>query len=54
MTSSRLFQRGDVNFCERYRAFRQRLDVVMRQSHRAGEKLFVDIEFDRHYYSVPH
>ena len=29
-------------FCERYRAFRQRLDGVMRQSHRAGEKLFVD------------
>ena len=29
-------------FCERYRAFRQGVDVVMRQSHRAGEKLFVD------------
>ena len=29
-------------FCERYRALRQHLDVVMRQSHRAGEKLFVD------------
>ena len=29
-------------FCERYRAWRQRLDVVMRQTHRAGEKLFVD------------
>ena len=29
-------------FCERYRAFRQHLDGVMRQSHRAGEKLFVD------------
>ena len=28
--------------CERYRALRQRLDGVMRQSHRAGEKLFVD------------
>ena len=28
-------------FCERYRAWRQRLDVVMRQTHRAGEKLFV-------------
>ena len=25
-------------FCERYRAFRQRLDVVMRQSHRAGDE----------------
>jgi transposase len=29
-------------FCERYRAWRGRLDVVMRQDHRAGEKLFVD------------
>ncbi len=29
-------------FCERYRAWRGRLDVVMRQSHRAGERLFVD------------
>ena len=28
--------------CERYRAFRQGVDVVMCQSHRAGEKLFVD------------
>ena len=29
-------------FCERYRAWVGRCDVVMRQSHRAGEKLFVD------------
>jgi transposase len=29
-------------FCERYRHFAGRLDLVMRQSHRAGEKLFVD------------
>jgi len=29
-------------FCERYRAWLGRLDVVMRQNHRAGEKLFVD------------
>ena len=29
-------------FCERYRVWRQRLDVVMRQTHRAGERLFVD------------
>lgn len=29
-------------FCERYRAWRGQLDVVMRQSHRAGDKLFVD------------
>ena len=29
-------------FCERYAAWRGKLDVVMRQDHRAGEKLFVD------------
>lgn len=29
-------------FCERYRAWAQHIDVVMRQEHRAGEKLFVD------------
>ncbi len=29
-------------FCERYRAWQGKLDVVMRQDHRAGEKLFVD------------
>ncbi len=29
-------------FCDRYRAWAARLDVVMRQEHRAGEKLFVD------------
>ena len=29
-------------FCEHYRAWRGKLDVVMRQDHRAGEKLFVD------------
>src|SRR5690606_42158102 len=29
-------------FCERYRQWRQKLDVVMRQDHRAGEKMFVD------------
>ena len=29
-------------FCVRYRLWRKRLDVVMRQDHRAGEKLFVD------------
>ena len=29
-------------FCDRYRAWSQRLDLVMRQSHRAGEKMFVD------------
>ena len=29
-------------FCEQCRAWASRLDVVMRQEHRAGEKLFVD------------
>ena len=29
-------------FCEHYRAWQGKLDVVMRQNHRAGEKLFVD------------
>ncbi|MDE2933042.1 MAG: IS21 family transposase [Chloroflexota bacterium] len=29
-------------FCEQYRAWAAKVDVVMRQEHRAGEKLFVD------------
>ena len=29
-------------FCQQYRGWAARTDVVMRQSHRAGEKLFVD------------
>jgi len=29
-------------FCDMYREWRGKLDVVMRQDHRAGEKLFVD------------
>lgn len=29
-------------YCQRYREWRKQLDVVMRQEHRAGEKLFVD------------
>lgn len=29
-------------FCELYRSWRRKLDVVLRQEHRAGEKLFVD------------
>ena len=29
-------------FCELYRGWRQRVDVVLRQTHRAGEKMFVD------------
>ncbi len=33
-------------FCGHYRRFRGKLDVVMRQEHRAGEKLFVDYSGD--------
>jgi len=29
-------------FCDRYRRWRGKLDYVMRQEHRAGEKLFID------------
>lgn len=29
-------------FCDHYRAWQRKLDVVMRQEHRVGEKLFVD------------
>jgi transposase len=29
-------------FCEQYRAWADKIDLVMRQEHRAGEKLFVD------------
>jgi transposase len=29
-------------FCREYRTWRGKLDLVMRQTHRAGEKLFVD------------
>ena len=29
-------------FCERYRRWQRRIDVVMRQEHKAGHKLFVD------------
>ena len=29
-------------FCERYQQWRQHLDVVLRQEHKAGEKMFVD------------
>lgn len=43
-------QRGDAKlelyqytqFCERYHRWRKRLDLAMRQSHRAGEKAFID------------
>ena len=33
---------GYSRFCELYRRWRGELDLVMRQEHRAGEKLFVD------------
>ncbi len=33
---------GYSRFCDRYRHWRGQLDLVMRQEHRAGEKLFVD------------
>jgi transposase len=33
---------GYSRFCELYRQWRGQLDLVMRQEHRAGEKLFVD------------
>ncbi len=33
---------GYSAFCERYRAFRKRLEVTMRLEHRGGEKMFVD------------
>ena len=29
-------------FCERYQQWRRHLDVVLRQEHKAGEKMFVD------------
>ncbi|MCE5253338.1 MAG: IS21 family transposase [Actinomycetia bacterium] len=29
-------------YCERYREWRKRVDVVMRQEHKTGEKLFLD------------
>ena len=33
-------------FAERYRTYAQHLDVVLRQEHRAGEKLFIDFPGD--------
>ncbi len=33
---------GYSQFCELYRAWHRQVDVVMRQHHKAGEKLFVD------------
>lgn len=34
-------------FCLHYRAFQRRLDLPMRQEHRAGERLFVDFPGQR-------
>ena len=34
-------------FCDLYRRWQRHLDVVMRQEHRAGEKLFVDFPGQR-------
>ncbi|GJM44538.1 MAG: integrase [Gemmatimonadota bacterium] len=31
-----------TQFCERYRAFKRKLDATLRQTHKAGEKMFVD------------
>ena len=45
---------GYSQFCNRYVAWRRHVDVVMRQTHRAGEKMFVDFAgatvpiYDRH------
>ena len=33
---------GYSRFCDRYRAWKKKLDLVMRQDHRFGEKMFVD------------
>ena len=46
-------------FCHLYRQWTNKIDPVMRQEHRAGEKLFVDyagqtVQVYDHYYSVPY
>lgn len=33
---------GYSRFCDKYRAWKKKLDLVMRQDHRFGEKMFVD------------
>jgi transposase len=33
---------GYSRFCEMYQRWRSKLDVVLRQEHKAGEKMFVD------------
>lgn len=35
-------------FCHHYRRFQRPLDLVMRQEHKTGEKLFVDFPGQRH------
>jgi transposase len=40
-------------FCQHYRSFEKRIDVVMRQHHVAGEKLFVDWAGDKLPYIDP-
>ena len=35
-----------TQFCDHYHRYRSKLDVVMRQDHRAGQKLFVDYSGD--------
>jgi len=38
---------GYSQFCHRYREFAERVDLVMRQEHKAGEKCFVDFPGQR-------
>jgi transposase len=38
---------GYSRFCELYHDWKQKLDVVLRQEHRAGEKMFVDYAGDK-------
>jgi hypothetical protein len=48
---------GYSYFCERYEHWRRQQDVVLRQEHRPGEKLFVDLvgrEFRDRFLSVSH
>jgi transposase len=33
---------GYSHFCDHYQKWRRKLDVVLRQEHKAGEKVFVD------------
>lgn len=40
-------------FCEKYRSFAKRLPIWMRQTHRGGEKLFVDWAGSKMHYTDP-